>query len=347
MPKRTTPSWKAPGSDERATLSDVARRAGVSAATVSRTINSPGMVAEKTVARVQQAIAETGYVPNLLAGGLAGQKSRFVAALVPSIASSILNETMEAMTWALADEGILTMLALLDEGPGHAAMLDAVLGRQPDGVILTSIENDETTRTKLRRSGATIIETWALPQDPIDLAVGFSHAAVGEALARYVWACGYRRPFSLYAAMTRARERAEAFARTWSELGGGEVAHCETPDPTQYGPARRQIGERLETGESPDVVVCSTDWMADAVVLELRARGVAPADEVGVVGFGDMHVASEGAVALSTVRIDGAQIGARAAQMLLARAAGEEIPEPVVDIGFEIIGRASTRAPAT
>ncbi|HEY7800273.1 MAG TPA: LacI family DNA-binding transcriptional regulator [Hyphomonadaceae bacterium] len=326
----------------RPTLEDVARRAGVSTATVSRVINTPKKVAEDTVSRVQEAIAQTGYVPNLLAGGLASNRSRFVAALVPSIASSIFNDTMEAMSRALSNEGYLVMLGLLDEGPGHTAILDAVIGRRPDGLILTSIEDDEATRGKLKRSGSPIIETWALPANPIDLVVGFSHRDVGKELARHVRALGYKRPLLLSAGMRRASERTEAFARAWVRLGGAEPARLIVESPMRYGPARTSLGAFLDGGGKADIVVCSSDWLADASVVEAKARGMAVPKDIAVFGFGDMHMSSEGALPLSTVRIDGAAIGHTAAAMLLDRAAGRTVKDPIVDIGFEIIDRQSS-----
>jgi LacI family gluconate utilization system Gnt-I transcriptional repressor len=326
----------------RPTLEDVARRAGVSTATVSRVINTPKKVAEDTVLRVQSAIAQTGYVPNLLAGGLASNRSRLVAAIIPSIASSIFNDTMEAMSRALSNEGYLVMLALLDDGPGHGTILDAVLGRRPDGLILTSIEDDEATRSKLKRSGSPIIETWALPSNPIDLAVGFSHRTVGKEVARHVRSLGYKRPLLLSAGMRRASERTEAFARAWVRLGGAEPARLIVESPMRYGPARSSLGAFLDGGGKADIVVCSSDWLADASVLEAKARGMAVPKDIAVFGFGDMHMSSEGALPLSTVRIDGAAIGHTAAAMLLERAAGRAIKEPIVDIGFEIIDRQSS-----
>ena len=323
------------------TLQDVARRAGVSTATVSRVINMPDKVAKATVERVQAAIAKTGYVPNLLAGGLASSRSRFVAALVPSIASSVFNDTMEAMTRALSEEGYLVMLALLDEGPGHTAVLDAVLGRRPDGVILTSVEDDDAIRLKLKRSGSPIIETWGLPANPIDLAVGFSHSDVGQTLARHVRGLGYKKPLLLSAGMRRARERTEAFARSWVKLGGAEPAKTFVESPTRYKPAREALRGFLDAGGKPDIVICSSDWLADACVVEARARGMKVPVDLAVFGFGDTQASSEGAVPLSTVKIDGAMIGHAAARMLLDRASDRKIADPIVDVGFEILDRES------
>jgi LacI family gluconate utilization system Gnt-I transcriptional repressor len=325
----------------RPTLADVARRAGVSAATVSRVINTPKMVSPETVGKVRSAIDDTGYVPNLLAGGLASNRTRLVTALVPSIASSIFNDTMEEMTRALSEEGYLVMLSLLDDGPGHSVTLDAVLGRRPDGVILTSIEDDAVIRRKLKESGAPIIETWALPAKPIDLAVGFSHTRVGRDLAAHVHKLGYRRPLLLSANMRRAKERTESFARTWTKLGGGAPERLMVTSPMRYGPARTELARFLDGGGKADIVICTSDWLADACAIEARIRKLKIPGDLAVFGFGDLHLASEGPLALSTVRIDGAAIGRQAAAMLLDRAAGRVIERPVVDVGFEIIDRDS------
>src|ERR1700704_1590900 len=80
------------------TLIDVARVAGVSPITVSRALNNPAQLTAATLARVQEAITRTGYVPNRVAGGLASNRTRLVAALVPHIASAVFLETVQALT---------------------------------------------------------------------------------------------------------------------------------------------------------------------------------------------------------------------------------------------------------
>ena len=79
------------------TLDDVAERAGVSSATVSRFLNNPGVVAKETGVRISAAIDETGYIPNALAGGLASNRSRTVAVLIPHLENSLFNDTIEKM----------------------------------------------------------------------------------------------------------------------------------------------------------------------------------------------------------------------------------------------------------
>ena len=108
------------------TLSDVARLAGVSAITVSRVLNTPALVSPDTLARVRSAITQSAYVPNLAAGGLASNRSRLVAALVPTIAGPVFLETIQALTDALAEAGCQLMITTLVENyPGFE---EAIMG---------------------------------------------------------------------------------------------------------------------------------------------------------------------------------------------------------------------------
>src|SRR5258705_3343069 len=91
-------------------LTDIAKLAGVAPVTVSRVINTPDAVARETLRRVREAIDRTGYVPNLLAGGLASARSRLVAAIVPTIAAYVFQETIEALTTTLAAAGYQMLL---------------------------------------------------------------------------------------------------------------------------------------------------------------------------------------------------------------------------------------------
>ncbi|MGT2495206.1 LacI family DNA-binding transcriptional regulator [Cupriavidus basilensis] len=110
----------------------MAKIAGVSPITVSRVVNQPGLVSARTVARVQEAIQRTGYVPNLLAGGLASRRSRLIAAIVPTIANSIFADTIQALTDRFSQAGYQMMLGL----SGYAAtreqdLLAAILCAAP------------------------------------------------------------------------------------------------------------------------------------------------------------------------------------------------------------------------
>jgi LacI family gluconate utilization system Gnt-I transcriptional repressor len=323
-------------------LDDVARHAGVSPATVSRFLNTPTMVAAATAERIRAAVAETGYVPDLMAGGLASNRSRLVAALVPDMAQSIFNATIEAMVDELSVDGHIVMLGLTGvDNARMPALISAALSRRADAIILTGILSDPATRELMRSRNATVIETWGLPDDPIDIAVGFSHRAVGQDIARFVRGRGYRLPHLLSAAGTRAMERRQGFVDEWIASGGEAPTEQSFPSQTRFGNGRAAFRQLRDLATMPDVVVCSSDWLAQGVLVEAMAAGVKVPDELAVVGFGNLAIAAEMRPTITTIDIDGARIGREAVNVLRRRAAGEKIAQRHIDVGFRLIARES------
>ena len=323
-------------------LDDVAHRAGVSTATVSRFYNNPAIVAPATAARIREAIEATGYVPNLLAGGLASNRSRLVAVLVPEVAQSIFNDTIEAMSAELSMDGNVVMLGLTGaDNSRMPQLIEAALGRRADAIILTGIVTDAQTRARLRQRDLTVIETWGIPEDPIDIAVGFSHAAVGGDIARFLMGRGYTRPLITVANGPRARQRRDGFIEEWRSLGGEAPSVVDVPLPTRFGHARGVWRQVAQMDPVPDVIVCGSDLLAQGVIIEVQAAGLRVPDQIAVVGLGNVAIAGDMRPSITTVDVDGARIGREAVAVLRRRAAGEQIAKKVIDVGFRLIARES------
>jgi LacI family gluconate utilization system Gnt-I transcriptional repressor len=326
------------------TLKSVADLAGVSTATVSRFLNVPAVVANETAARIRDAIEVTGYVPNLIAGELASNRSRLVSVIVPSLSQSIFNDTVDGIVEELAKAGYSVMLGLSGEGDSRFnSVLDAAMARRPDGVILTGGPLNKTHAAKLKAAGFTVIETWDLPAAPIDIAIGFSHHEVGRVIGAFIADRGYLRPHVITASGTRARHRLEGLMQA---LLGREL-----PPPTveflggatRFGEGRQRFGALVDRGGPlADVIICSSDWLAQGVLVEARVRGIAVPETVSVIGFGNLGMSGEMDPPMTTVEINGRAIGAGAAAALLDRAQGRT-PMPFTDVGFGLIERATTR----
>ncbi len=322
-------------------LDDVASKAGVSAATVSRYLNNPEVVAAATGLRIREAIEELGYVGNLAAGALAGRRSRLIAALVPDIAQSIFNDTVEAMIEELAVDGNNVMLALTGaDNRRLVAEINMALARRVDAIILTGIVTDTETRDRLRSAGITVIETWGMPADPIDVAIGFSHRAVGEEMARFLRQRGYRQPHLVVPRSERSRRRAEGFATRWQRDGGSDPTRLEVNVPSHFGQGRLSFRALADLPTWPDVVVCGSDWIAQGLIVEAHAAGIRVPDQLAVTGFGNLRLAGDMRPTITSVDIDGARIAREALRVLRARARGIEV-ETVIDVGFRVIARES------
>ena len=324
------------------TLSDVAKLAGVSAITVSRALKTPSIVAPETLARIQDAVSRTGYVPNLMAGGLASNRSGLVAALMPTIAGSVFLETVQALTDAFDDAGCQLILGQSGyTGFREDALINAIVGRRPDGIVLTGIMHSPEGRKRLLASGIPVVETWDLTPTPIDMLVGFSHEKVGREVADFLYSKGYRRPAIVSADDYRAGLRRSGFEQRMHALGVAPMPVHIVAAPTSLRDGREGLAALLAQAVDVDVVFCSSDVLAHGVVTEALARAIDVPRDLAVMGFGDLAFASYIHPALTTVHIDGRAIGRQAAQFIMDRIEGRDVGERVRDIGFSIVPRLS------
>ena len=319
-------------------LSDVATAAGVAPMTVSRVMNSPGQVSPGTAARVRAAIERLGYVPNLLAGGLSSRRSRIVAAIVPTIASPMFASSVQAFTDALDAAGYHVVLGLSGYGAREDALVAAILGRRPDGLLLTGTARSAITRSRLAAAGVPTVEIWDLADQPMDMVVGFDHGSVGATVAAFFLAQGYRRFAAISATDPRAAARRDGFV---AGLPAGSLAFERTMPPPASIQGGRDALAAMAFGPEPTALFCSSDLPAAGVVIEAALRGVAVPGRLAVCGFGDFELARALHPAITTVSVDGAEIGRAAAAALLARLGGRAAPR-TTRVPFRIIERAST-----
>lgn len=334
-----------PGQKASLTLIDVAKVAGVSPITVSRALNRPDVVTEETRRKVLEAVRKTGYVSNMLAGGLASNKSRLVAIFLPTIANSIFADTVQALMDRLTEAGYQTLLGLT----GYSAeqeekLLEAVLGRRPDGIVLTGTLHTESSRLRLAQSGIPVVEAWDLSDNPLDMLIGFSHEKVGEATARHLLDKGYKGYSVITLSDPRGLRRSHSLIAELARNGVERVPLEIMTPPATLKTGRDGLCQLLDKAEQPQVVVCSSDTIAQGVLAEAASRGLRVPQDLAVMGFGDLSSAAQVHPALSTVRVDGQAIGQQVAQALLDRFRNpENLDDPVrIDTGFSMIDRQTT-----
>jgi LacI family gluconate utilization system Gnt-I transcriptional repressor len=336
------PSRRARRASGGVTLRELAQLVGVTKVTISRALNTPSLVSPDTLQRVQQAVRQTGYVPNLVAGALASNRSKLVVALVPSLSGSVFQETTEAMTTALAEAGYQLLIGQsgYDESR-EDALLDAVIGRRPAGIVLTGVMHSSASRQRLQAAGIPVVETWDLTDAPIDMLVGFSHQKVGEEAARYLHGRGVRHAAVITPTDRRARTRSQAFADTMQALTGLEVPQYPMPSPTHLGDGRVALAALLQDHPATDGLFCGADSLALGALIEARGRGIDVPGQLRILGYGDLNFSAHTDPPLSTMRIDGTMIGTLAASMLIDRIEERQVISKVKDVGFMLVERVS------
>ncbi|PLX89540.1 MAG: LacI family transcriptional regulator [Desulfuromonas sp.] len=325
------------------TLDDVAKLAGVSPITVSRVLNHPDKVAVKTLEKVQKAIALTGYVPNMLAGGLASKRSRLIAAIVPSIANSVYAETIKFFSERMRDAGYQVLLG----ESGHKqeqeeSLIATILRSRPDGIFLTGINHSPQAKKMLFAANIPVVETWDITPTPLDVVVGFSHQDVGRAVAEYFVDKGFERIGILSAEDHRAQLRQQSFLKVLERKGKTDVSISTVPVPTSFLAGRIGMARLLDEGFIDGAVFSSSDTLAQGALAEIQSRGLEIPRQIALVGFGDQPYAAHTVPPLTTVKFDRALIGQKAADALISRFNNEKFDQKIVDVGFQLIERQTT-----
>lgn len=336
---------KTPDGDRRLRMDDVAELAGVSQMTVSRALRTPEKVAPETRARIEAAMAQLDYVPDLVAGSLAARRSGLIAAVVSTFENAIFAPTIAGLTEAAEAAGFTILLGSSGYSEtDEERLLRAILGRRPDGVMLTDAFHTPRARRLLAAAGVPIVETWDLPAEPVDMVVGFSNVDAGRAMALALHGFGYRRIAFVAPSSERDRrglKRLEGYRRAMDELGAprreirlhGPVATLEE--------GAAALASLLDRHPDADAVACSVDTLAAGALLEARRRGIDVPGRLGIAGFGDFALAQPAGLDMTTMRIAGRNIGAEAGAMLVKRIAGETPDPAVFDIGYEVVRRSS------
>ncbi|SNS22210.1 LacI family DNA-binding transcriptional regulator [Antarctobacter heliothermus] len=327
------------------TMGDVARAAGVGKITVSRALRTPAKVSPDTLAKVHKAVDALGYVRDETAGALSSQRSRVVGALVSTLDRPVFATTIRGLEEGLSAGGLQLLLGSTRYAPDkEARMVSTLLGRRPDALVLTSTDHTPQTRRLLENAGLPVIELWELPDDPIFAAVGFSNRAAGRDMTRHLIGSGRKHPVFLRVANandTRADLREAGYR---GALEGFEPRILSLPpDDALSGPdfGAQGLAQALARWPDTDAVICVSDALAVGAWCEAMRRGLDVPGLLAITGFGDIDVAGDAGLALTTIRIDGEAIGREAARLTLAATAGEPLADRIIDLGYTLVRRAT------
>jgi len=341
--KARSPSGRA--LPRRPRLADVASAAGVSVMTVVRVLREPAKVAAATRARVEQVIRETGYTPDLIARGLASNRSGLIAAVIPVLTNSLIAEIMQGLTDALVPQGLHLLLGASGFSTAEEEVLvRAFLSRRVDGIYLSGVEHSGATVQMLRRAGIPVVEGGNLTAKPIDMLVGFSNVEAARAITRHLVQRRYA-PIGYIGAFPKDNDRARD-RRHGYELAMHAARRTVEPDlcvetTLDVDAGGRAMATLLDRRPDVRAVFCSADALAVGALYECQRRRLAIPGAVAIAGFDDIPIAGQVVPALTTIRVPRYAIGQRAGRMLCDRLAGRTVRRRIVDTGFELVPRES------
>ncbi|MGN6609817.1 MAG: LacI family DNA-binding transcriptional regulator, partial [Jatrophihabitans sp.] len=300
------------------TSHDVARLAGVSQPTVSRALRGDTRVAEATRQRIQAAAAQLGYVASELGRNLSTRSTRQIA-MVADLRNELYPTLVAPLHDRLAEHGYRMML-LAERGDDTAAF-ERLLDRSVDGAILTTTTLRSSLSQELARRHLPFVELNRISGRRGVDGVTADNVGGARSVARLFAERGHRRVAAVFGARTTStgRDREDGFRHGLAEAG------IELPDRwVTHGGFGHDDGERgfarVMTGRHrPTAVFCVGDAVAVGALNEARRQGLSVPDDVSVVGFDDLAIASWPVIRLTSVRVDFTAMAAAAADQLVRR----------------------------
>lgn len=327
------------------TSTDVARRAGVSQATVSRVLAGSERVTEATRSRVLEAMDDLGYAPNLVARAMKTRRTSSVGVVVSQLRNPFYPEALLAIGEALRRSGQRMVLFSADATEDSA--LDAIRQGLVDGVLFTSGTADSPALREAVSVGAPVVlfnrSVADLPGDQVTS----DNLGGGAAVAEHLVAAGHRRIGFLggLPGPSTTTERASGFLGRLAELGVHLAPELAADGPLSYESGDERIGRLLEDPEPPTAVFCVNDITALGAIDGARRRGIAVPERLSVIGYDDIEQAGWAAFRLTTVRQPIAAMADRAVDLLLERIADPGLPPRHERFPAELVVRDSAASP--
>jgi DNA-binding LacI/PurR family transcriptional regulator len=338
----------------RPTLDEVAARAGVGRGTVSRVVNGSPQVSPRARARVEEAIAELGYVPNRAARALVTQRTDSVALVVSESEERLFGEPFFAgiirgISSGLADTPLQLWLAMAQSPAERERVEHHLTAQHLDGVLLLSLHDADPLPTLLEERGlptvlggrpARMLQPGAKPAYFVDV----NNAGGARQAVEYLLQRGRRQlatiagPQDMAVGVTRLAGYREAVA-----AAGGAVAE-ELIEYGDFSEASGAAGMRRLLDRRPDLdaVFVASDLMAAGAIRAVRERGRRIPDDVAVVGFEDSPIARQTDPPLTTVHQPVERMGREMARLLVARInKGELLERPYVLLDTHMVARES------
>ncbi len=306
----------------RVTISDVAREAGVSAQTVSRTLNGKGEISPGTRQLVLDVIDRLGYRPSSIARSLATNRTLTLGLVVPDIANPFFPEVargIEDVAWE-AGYGVI-LCNTLESLPREEAAIHSLDEKRVDGIIVCSARlPDEELFELLRPHRAVVTINRNIPEH-IGGTVAIDDAFGSAEAVRHLLSCGRRvigflaGPATSYSGRRRGAGISQALAK--AGLPAADAGHVPcTPDVAGgYGAAMKMLHDNPKI----DSLICYNDMVAVGALQACGETGRRVPQDVAVVGCDDTLLASLVRPSLTTLRVSKYNLGADAARMLLQR----------------------------
>ena len=313
-------------------IRDVAQRAGVSIASVSRALNNPAAVRADLRARIDAAAQDLGYIPDAAARALSSRRTRTIGAVIPTVDNAMFARGVEALQRYLSLKDYLLLLATSGYDPEvEHRQAQNMISRGVDGLILRGDVHSEGLRRLLATQRIPFVNVGVYHPDKPYASVGADNEAAAWRACRHLLALGHRR-IGMVAALSQHNDRASArvqgVRRAMAEAGLALEPRWTVEVPYHLDDARQAARTLLppDAGQRPTALVCGNDVIAYGVLLEAERRGLRVPQDLSVMGFDDLEWSRHLRPSLTTMHLPTDEVWSRAGQYLVHVLAGLSAP---------------------
>lgn len=317
------------------TLEDVAQKAGVSTATVSRCLNNPSVVSEKTRKRVLEAVRILGYTPNFGARALAAKRTNTFGAIIPTMENAIFARGLQAFQEELQQHGITLLVASSSYSPElEEEQIRGLVARGADALLLIGFDRPPQVYEFLRKHHIPCVVAWVYDPDHPQVSIGFDNRSAMKSLADRVLDLGHRSLALITAELEgndRSRQRCEGVREAMASRNLDPQTLLVIQTPYSIANGAHALKAAMQSEPKPTAILCGNDVLAAGALLQARKMGLNVPGDISITGFDDIEIAEIVTPTLTTVHVPHRNMGKGAAQMLVSLRAGED-PVPSIEL---------------
>jgi LacI family transcriptional regulator len=334
----------------RVKIEDVARKANVSPATVSRVLNHPEIVRPALRDKVMRYITDLSYTPDSAARALKSGRMRTIGAIVPTLGLGIFAEGVEALQNRLSESGYTLFIANSQYDQRRELQeMQSLIERGIDGIVLVGGSHGRELRALVEQAGVPVITTYVSRATGGIPAIGIDNERATREMTGYLLGLGHVR-FGAIANIPpsndRSRARLDGIQRALSEadirLKPSQIIRADH----SLAQGRSALRQLLTDHPDTTAVICTTDTLAIGAMAEARKMGMNVPQALSITGFDDVELSAQVEPPLTTISIPAGEIGRGAADYLINAIAGRPVPKSVL-LPYRLVMRSSTAAPRT
>ncbi|WP_188671440.1 LacI family DNA-binding transcriptional regulator [Neptunicoccus cionae] len=299
----------------------VAKAAGVSISTVSRSFNHPELLKPATRKKIDRAVQRVGYIRNRAAQVMHGRRTATIGLVVPTIDNAIFAELIQSFSAELDANGFTMLIAShgfdLDR---EYQMLRKLMEHRVDGIAVIGLEHSEASYKLIEQQDLPAVAIWNYAQGARLPCVGVQNLKAGRMAAQHLLDLGHRDIGLIFPETDgndRAKDRLLGASEALQRAGVEVPADWQLEAPYNIAEAKRASASMLRHSSRPTAILCGNDIIAQGVLFAARSGGLDVPRDLSVMGIGDFKGSAEFEPSISTIRIPARQIGIVAAKLIL------------------------------